>query len=210
MTADIWQQFWSQFSGWEGAAVTLTVAYLLLAMRENILCWYAAFAGAAIYVVVFWDVSLLMDSSLNVYYLAMAVFGWRQWKKRGRRHSGVKIHRWNLKQHVLAIGAITVTSLGSGYLLSNHSSAAWPYLDSFTTWGAVLTTWMVARKVLENWLYWFVIDGVSIFLYIERGLYPTALLFSFYTVAVCFGFVIWRRHCLAQTHEIATSPGKLA
>ncbi len=66
-------------------------------------------------------------------------------------------------------------------------------MDAFTTWGAVLTTFMVARKVIENWLYWIVIDGVSVFLYIDRGLYLTAALFVAYVVIVVFGYFNWRR-----------------
>ena len=76
------------------------------------------------------------------------------------------------------MGSVLLLSAASGWLLSQYTGAAWPYLDSFTTWGAVLTTWMVARKLLENWLYWIVIDGLSIFLYIDRELYLTAALFA--------------------------------
>ena len=64
----------------EAAAVALGVAYLLLAVRQNILCWHAAFLSTAISVWLFWNVSLLMESGLNVYYMAMAVYGWHQWK----------------------------------------------------------------------------------------------------------------------------------
>ena len=103
------------------------------------------------------------------------------------------IHRWHWPQHVAALAVITGAALVSGYLLAANTEAALPYLDSFTTWGAVVTTFMVARKVLENWIYWFVIDGVSIFLYIDRGLYLTAALFVAYTVIVVFGFIAWRK-----------------
>jgi len=71
--------------------------------------------------------------------------------------------------------------------------------DSFTTWGAVLTTYMVAKKVLENWLYWIVIDGLSVFLYLDRGLYLYALLFVAYLAIVVFGFFEWRRSWLTQS-----------
>lgn len=200
------QQFLQLFLGWEGAAVIFAIAYLLLAMRESMLCWYAAFVSSMIFAVVFWDVSLLMDSALSVYYVAMAVVGWYEWKRGGKEHSGVKIHRWSLRHHALAITGVVVASLVSGYLLVENTSAAWPYLDSFTTWGAVLTTWMVTRKVLENWLYWVVIDGVSIALYIERGLYPTAILFVVYTIMAVWGYFAWREHL----HEPASRAAKLA
>jgi len=88
---------------------------------------------------------------------------------------------------------VAVLTLMSGYFLSQKTEAAWPYLDSFTTWGAVVTTYMVARKIFENWIYWFVINSVALFLYIERGLYPTALLMMIYLVLVIIGIISWSR-----------------
>lgn len=177
----------------EALAVALGVAYLLLAVREKIACWYAAFASTAISVVVFWDVRLLMEAALNLFYMAMAVYGWWQWRRGGPAAAGLAVRRWGAARHVLAIGAVLAASLVSGRLLAVGADAAWPYLDSFTTWASVLTTFMVARKILENWLYWFVIDGVSIFLYLDRGLYLYALLFAGYLVICVFGYLSWRR-----------------
>ena len=190
---DIWnsiEQAAQAMSIWEVIAVSLGIAYLLLAMKQSLWCWYAAFGSTAIFVWLFWDVSLVMESALNVYYLAMAVYGWWLWRS-GAQQQELPIQSWGAKQHLLAIGAVILISLTSGYLLAENTSAALPYLDSFTTWGAVLTTWMVAKKVLENWLYWIVIDGVAIFLYIDRELYLTALLMAVYVVLVVIGWFQW-------------------
>ncbi|MFT7459272.1 MAG: nicotinamide mononucleotide transporter, partial [Planctomycetota bacterium] len=70
--------------------------------------------------------------------------------------------------------------------------------DSFTTWASVITTFMVAKKILENWLYWLVIDSISIPLYIDRGLHLTAILFMMYIVIVIFGFISWRKRFTQQ------------
>ena len=177
----------------EALAVALGVAYLLLAVWEKIACWYAAFAGAAISVVVFWHVSLLMEAPLHLFYMAMAVYGWWQWRRGGPAGASLAVRRWGAARHLLAIGAVLAASLVSGQMLAAGTSAAWPYLDSFTTWASVFTTFMVARKILENWLYWFVIDGVSIFLYLDRGLYLYTLLFVGYLVICVFGYLSWRR-----------------
>ena len=179
----------------EAGAVSLGVAYLLLAAREKILCWPAAFLSTALSVYVFWNVALLMESALNLYYMGMAVYGWRQWR-RGGPNGTAPVRRWGAAAHVLAIGAILAAAALSGHLLAANTEAAWPYLDSFTTWASVLTTFMVARKILENWIYWFVIDGVSIFLYLDKGLYLYAALFTFYLVICVMGFLSWRRSLL--------------
>lgn len=186
-------------------AVLLGVAYLLLAMKEKILCWYAAFVSTALSIYIFWNVELLMESALQVYYLVMAVYGWYQWKYGADNSDQLPISTWSLPAHSAAIGGVLACSLLSGYLLSQNSQAAWPYLDSFTTWGSIVTTYMVAKKVLENWIYWLVIDSLSIFLYFDRELYLYALLFMVYIVIVIFGLIAWTRHYQQQGKNLVGS-----
>ncbi len=194
-------------SPWEGAAVVFAIVYLLLAVRENVWCWFFAFVSTAIYTVLFRDVSLLMDSALNVYYMAMAVFGWYQWTHGGpgvgsEPHT-LPIRSMTRRLHILIIVSILLLSAASGYLLSEYSRAAWPYVDSFTTWASVITTYLVTRKYLQNWLYWILIDAVSVPLYIERGLGPTALLFAIYIIIAVIGYFKWRKHYLHSGPFIA-------
>ena len=177
----------------ETLAVALGIGYLLLAMRESSLCWYCAFLSTALYVWIFGDVSLYMESALNVYYMAMAIYGWLQWQRGGADKSGVNIIRWTARQHILGVAIILAASVTSGYLLSSNTAAKLPYLDSFTTWASVFTTIMVAQKVLENWLYWIVINSVSIYLYIDRGLDQTAAMFFLYLVLATIGFLTWKK-----------------
>ena len=186
----------------ETLAVALGISYLLLAMRENSLCWYCAFFSTAIYVYIFGDVSLYMESALNVYYMGMAVYGWLHWQKGGANHSGVEIVKWTAKHHIICVLVILITSVISGYLLSVNTDARLPYLDSFTTWASVLTTVMVARKVLENWLYWIVINSVSIYLYIDRDLDQTAAMFTLYLVLSVLGYVAWKKNYVLQDRQI--------
>ena len=177
----------------ETLAVVLGIGYLLLAMRESSLCWYCAFLSTALYVWILGDVSLYMESALNVYYMAMAIYGWLQCQRGGADKSGVNIIRWTARQHILGVAIILAASVTSGYLLSSNTAAKLPYLDSFTTWGSVFTTIMVAQKVLENWLYWIVINSVSIYLYIDRGLDQTAAMFFLYLVLATIGFLTWKK-----------------
>jgi|SRR5690554_13233 len=184
---------WHAMPGWELIAVVLAVAYLLLAMRQNSLCWYCALASTAIYSALFWDVQLLMESALNGYYMLMAVYGWWHWHRGGANNTVAAIKRWGAKQHMVTVIIIALLTLITGSLLQHHTMAAWPYVDSFTTWASVITTFMVARKILENWLYWLVINSTSIFLFIDRGLYLTAALLVSYLFISVFGFISWRR-----------------
>lgn len=182
----------------ETVAVVLSIAYLVLAMKENSLCWYCAFFSTAIYVWIFGDVNLYMESGLNLYYMAMAVYGWHQWQDGGSSGRGVLIATWNFRNHISALLMILLATLVSGYLLAANTDARLPYVDSFTTWASILTTVMVAKKVLENWLYWIVIDSISIFLYLDRGLYQTAAMFMLYLVLAALGYFSWRKNYYRQ------------
>lgn len=177
-------------------AVVLAIAYLLLAARENILCWYCAFVSSAIFSMIFWDVSLLMDSMLNIFYVVMAVAGWLQWRYGGSGGTQPPVRTMQVWQHCVLISGVLLLAGANGWYMDNHTSAAWPYVDAFTTWASVITTFLVVYKILENWIYWFVIDSISIYLYIDRGLYLTALLFFAYAIIVIFGFISWRKSYL--------------
>jgi len=184
------QQF-QQNSLLELIAVVFAILYLLLAVRENILCWAAAIVSTLIFLFIFWDVKLYMESGLQIYYLAMAGFGWHQWRQAKDGSDSLQVTLWSVRQHGIALASIAALTLTSGFLLNSGTDAQLPFLDSFTTWASVVTTYMVARKVLENWIYWLVIDSLSIFLYLDRELYFTALLFAVYIVIIFFGWFSW-------------------
>ena len=187
----------------ELSAVVLAIAYLLLAVRQHIACWYAAFISTAIFLYVFWQVNLYMESGLQVYYLGMAVYGWWAWQGgRSKGKPGLTINTWSLRQHLIVIGIVVVATFVSGTLLSGTEQRL-GYLDSFTTWGAVVATFMVTRKVLENWLYWIVIDSASLYLYFDRELYFTMILFLVYLVIIFFGFQSWLREYRLEAQEDA-------
>ena len=141
----------------------------------------------------FHGVSLFMESALNVFYLAMAVYGLWVWTRGGPRGTPRAVHVKPLALHVGAWVAIAALVLASGAWLARNTSQALPYVDAFTTWSAVFATWLTAQKALENWAYWLVIDVVSIGLYVARGLPLTALLFVLYVALIPIGFVAWRR-----------------
>jgi len=180
-------------SAWEIAAVLLAVIYLVLAIRENIACWLAAILSTSIYIVLMYQAGLYMESALQLFYIAMAVYGWYNWRRGEGPANKLLVSSWPLNRHVVPLVLILLLTLASGFALSRYSDAAMPYIDSFTTWAAIVTTWMVAKKIIQNWHYWFVIDSVSVYLYVSRGLWLTALLFVLYLVLIVIGYRAWRK-----------------
>ncbi|MBQ78350.1 MAG: nicotinamide mononucleotide transporter [Cellvibrionales bacterium] len=203
---DIWQEL-SQYSIPEIIAVLASLSYVILAARENRACWPAAMMGSGIYVVVFFQYQLYMDSALNVFYVAMAVYGWLTWKTAREQSttvsqiSVIKIHCWSKQTHLCGLLAVTLLTLISGSYLANNTDAAFPYLDSLTTWSSLFATWMVVNKVLENWLYWIAIDVLSLYLYINKGLFFTSALFVLYIIIAGYGYWYWRQRWQAQRQE---------
>lgn len=179
---------------WEALGVITALLYLVLATARSLWCWLSAFISSVCYVVVMWRAHLVMDTWLSVFYVVMAVYGYWQWR-RGQSGSGdLLIVSWRWRQHVLAVVLVLLASSINAWLLIEHvEHARSPWLDSFVTWGSVLTTFMVTRRVIENWLYWIVVDGVAAYLYYSRGLSATALLFVAYVLMVIYGYWAWRR-----------------
>jgi nicotinamide mononucleotide transporter len=189
-------------SPWEAAAALIGLAYLLLAVRRNLLCWLCAFVSTTIYVVLFAQADLYMQVALNLFYLAMAVYGFIDWR-RGRTDAGdVKIESWTVNQHALAAALVIIASVLNGWILARYTDSPAPYLDSFVTWGSFVTTWMVARRIIENWLYWIVVDGAAAWLYFSQGLLATTLLFIIYLGIVVRGYFVWRREQALQRAAI--------
>ena len=188
----------------EWAAVALALGYLLLAVQQNAWCWACAIASSAIYLVLFARGGLQMQAVLQVFYIGMAVYGWRAWRG-GLVASGdaLPVTRWSVARHAIGIGLVLAVSLLNGWIIARLQGGLVPYVDATVAWASVLATWLVARKVLENWLYWMAIDAVAAMLYWSQGFHATAVLFVVYVVIAARGYLAWRTD-LAQ-HEVGTA-----
>ena len=187
----------------EGVGAALAIAYLLLALKQNKLCWFAWIASSILYLYVMYQAGLYMESLLQVFYLCMGFYGLSQWTKTINNNQNTYVDLWSIGNHIFAVSLVIVLSFLSGILLSNFSNAALPFIDAFTTWGAIVASYMVAKKILENWIYWFVIDFISVFIFASRGLYFTSALFVTYLVIIYFGYKSWSKIRLNQNESIA-------
>ena len=179
-------------SSWiEPTAVILAIIYLLLAIKQNISCWFAAFFSSLLYFFIMYSAGLYMEAWLQIFYCVMAAYGWSQWRISITDDSKFLVRTWTRTQHIKVISLIFFLAFISGLALEKLTNAALPFIDSLTTWGAIVATYMVAKKLLENWIYWFVIDSISVFLFYSRGLFLTSMLFLFYLIIIYFGFKSW-------------------
>jgi len=182
-----------QVNWFEIVAAILAIAYLILAMLQDIRCWVAWIISSLMYFFVMYSANLYMEALLQIFYIFIGLYGLYQWRFKADVKDALKITTWSVKNHLIVISALVFLTSLSGYILTVYTAAASPFIDAFTTWGAIAASYLVAKKILENWFYWFVIDFVSVFLFISRELYPTALLFIVYLVLVVIGYSAWRK-----------------
>ena len=190
---------WRDTSLTEVIAAALAVVYLLLAIRQQLACWVAAFISSCLYVWVLFGARLYMESALNAFFAAMAVYGYWQWQQ-GKGGAALQVCRWPIARHAAGALGVIGLSIVSSYFLRRFTPAAWPFVDSMVTWSSVFATFLVARKVYENWHWWLVIDSVSLCLYFTRRLYLTMLLFALYVLLIAIGMRQWRRTLDLKPH----------
>ena len=193
---------WHYTSWVELAAAALALAYVPLAIGQRLSCWIAAFVSAVLYVWVFFSARLYMESALNAFFAAMAVYGFWQWQH-GREGGALAVSRWPVVRHVLALLGIAAVAAVNAFFLARFTPAANPFIDSMLTWSSVFTTFLVARKVYENWYWWLLIDSVSVCLYFTRHLYLTMLLYAVYVVLCVVGMREWRRSLPSAAYAAA-------
>lgn len=181
--------------------------YLWLEYRASIYLWIAGIVMPAIYLFVYYKAGLYADFGINVYYLCAALYGWTMWKYGGfvrkkilrkkAEESGkekeLPITRMPLC-HLLPLAVVFfVTFVLIAWILIRFTDSNVPWLDSFTTAMSIIGMWMLARKYVEQWGAWIVVDAVSAGLYVYKGLDFTAGLYALYTIIAIFGFFKWKR-----------------
>ena len=187
----------SLMSLWEVIASLLGVAYIVFLAKESLWAWVFGFFSTLIYTIIFWEGALVSSSFLNFYYMIMAFYGFYSWNK-GESQDRLKISNRNISYHIKAILAGIVFALVIGYLSSTYTDAKFAYMDSFIMVFSIISTWMVTQKVLENWLYWIVIDSVAIVLYWKNGYLATVILFTLYIILGLFGYIKWKKEFTLQ------------
>jgi nicotinamide mononucleotide transporter len=175
----------------EAASVALGLAYAVLAIRRSRWCWVTGGLSSAILIYLSLHARLPMQAALQVYYVVISVYGWWHWTREEEALGTVPVSTLPMSWHVVACGAVLLVSALTARWLATQTHAAWPFLDSLTTWGSLYATWLEARAKLENWLYWILIDSLLSFLFAVQGLYFVALLSVVYLGVSAVGFTRW-------------------
>ncbi len=160
--------------------------------RQVIWSWPISIAGIIIYIFVFYQSQLYGDSGLQLFYLFLSLYGWYLWMYGGNNETELRPSKTSAGQYFYTILFGVGGTILLGYLLSKTDSDI-PYGDAFTTAFGLIATWMLARKLLENWLYWIVIDITATGIYIFKGLYITSFQYFIFTILAVYGYLQWKR-----------------
>ena len=182
----------------EAVAAVLGLVYLVLVIAQHRGAWLAALASTALYLVVFYRARLYMQAALQLYYIAIAVYGWHAWR---RRPDGgeLPVSRAGWRVQAAGLAAVLLASAASAAWLARETGSADPLLDSLTTWASVFTTWLVARKKLDNWAWWLVVDALIVVLCWRGRLYASMILYGLYLGLVLLGWRSWYLDMQRQT-----------
>jgi nicotinamide mononucleotide transporter len=184
----------------ETAAVLFGLIYIVLAARENVWCWLWGIVSCLLWAwAAYYLYALILDSILQIFYVGMSVAGFWQWLRGGRDSGVLRIRSLPWCWHLWLNAAGAVATGVVGYFFDRYTGQAAAYLNAFTTVFSVLTTLLVVRKILENWLYWLVIDAAYIYLYISRGSFLFTILFMVYIVVAVSGYLQWRKNFAQQS-----------
>lgn len=170
------------------------LVYLWLEYRASIYLWIASIIMPAVYLFVYYDAGLYADFGINIYYLLAAVYGWWVWKYGNKEKQGeeLPITRMPRGKWKMAAAMFLVFQLLIAWILIRYTDSNVPWCDAFTTALSMVAMWMLARKYLEQWLVWIVVDVVSVALYLYKGLFFTAGLYALYAIIAVYGYWNWK------------------
>ena len=185
---------------WEVVAALLGIGYVILAARESQWCWLLAFISTFIYTILFWEGQLPMQALLNFYYMGMAVYGYLLWRRHGKQEDDLHISSWSLLEQLLFLVVGIFLTFICGLYLIQYEFSHNPFLDAGVMVFSVMNTFLMVKKVIQNWLYWIVIDAAAIILYAQNGYYATIVMYSIYLVLAVIGYLSWHK----LYHQVTT------
>ena len=194
---------WTEILGFATGAATVW-----LTVKESHWLWPVGIANNMFFIALFWQARLYADMGLQVVYIALSVLGWYWWLRGGEQRTGLVVRRASpATLIVLAAALVAGTLLMTRYLESVNDAA--PFLDALTTVGSLVAQYLLTRKLIENWYVWISVDVLYIWLYFERGLLLTAVLYALFMGLCVMGLRAWRRS-LERSRLALVSPARQA
>lgn len=194
------------FSEYNGVATHLIVLEIIAIIfgflsvwyskQENILVYPTGIINTAIFVYILFIYDLLGDMLINAYYFAMSLFGWYYWTRKDANNNVIPVTKTTKSEYIWSVVIFVLTTLFVIiiYILNNKFNTWTAYVDTLTTAIFFVGMWLMAKKKLENWIYWIIGDIISISLYLYKGLMFTSFQFLLFTVIAIYGYKAWKKN----------------
>ena len=175
------------------------IVFIFLEIRVSVWLWPVGIITSAVYVWVFLNEKLYADMSLQVYYIVISIFGWIWWLKgTSRENEKLQITNLQFKTGIRLMLIFVILFAAMWSTLKYLTDSPVPAWDAFITAGSAVATWMLARKILQHWLLWIIVNAAAVTLFIKIGLYPTAILYAVYGIMSFIGLREWRKIIITQ------------
>lgn len=186
---------WLTINWVETIAALLGLIGIYLQIKQNPWYWFSALIMVLMYIFVFYQAGFYADMSFQFYYLIVSIYGWTHWvTSRGKAdNESLIVYKLSKSQWIIALLVSIIFFAVIYFILDKYTNSQVAIGDAFTTALSITATWLLARKILENWLFWIIVDVVSTGLYFYKGLFPSAILFTVLTVLAIVGYIKWRK-----------------
>ena len=175
--------------------VVTGILYVILEVKQNRFLWPLGIITSAAYIYIFFTGKFYADMGLQVYYVLISIYGWYYWSRGGEKSGKgeLPVVRINRQQLILLFLTFAISWVLIYFVLDRYTDSSVPLGDSFTTALAIVATWMLTQKIIEQWFLWIIANVVSVALYIYKGLYPTVILYAVYAGMAVYGYLVWKR-----------------
>ena len=174
-------------------AALVTAVSIWLAARENVWYYPTGIVSVVLYAWIFFDARLYAEAGLQVVWLALMIYGWHEWLYGGRNRTALRVSRTPARAWPIVLGSGAVMAAAIAFVQARYTANPAPLVDSSIAAFSIVAQAMTAKKWLESWIFWIVINVFAVGLYVDRELFPTAVLYAVLFVLGIKGFVSWRR-----------------
>ncbi len=204
---DFWQgviSYAQEISLWELSGLIFGILTVVFLIKESIWTWPFGIAYVLVSFVVFWEARLYGDFLLHIFFLILNIYGWYYWVY-GKKadEDGIAISQMSFKSLISSIGLSVIgifvfaqVLIGIPGLFEGMAPASLPYWDSTTSMLSVTAMWLTARKKIDNWYYWLVVDILAAGIYFYKELYFFSLLYFLYIGMAVSGYLAWKKRML--------------
>lgn len=201
------QDFIAGFMGASPIEITASVSGFIcvyLIIKRSIWCWFFGLIQVSLFSYVFFNAKLYSDTGLHIIYIGLQLYGWLNWRRNATQNQGkpeLIIQATTYKDIVVWVCVSILSASILGYIMNTYTEASFAYADAFTTCTSLVAQWLLSRRHLLNWSFWIVVDIVAIFIYFQKGLYPTSALYFTLLVMCFFGQYAWLKQYKQQTQR---------